>query len=61
MAARTGNGRPASAGADGLPVLSRPLLLAAGLLHWDGIAMKMVPDASLRLRPTKRRRARDTD
>ena len=60
MAARTGNGRGAMSGADGLPVFSRPLLLAVGLLRWDRIAMKMVPAASLRLRPTKRRGVRDT-
>jgi hypothetical protein len=39
-------------------VFSRPLLIATGLLRWDGIAMKMIPAASLRLRPTRRRRVR---
>jgi len=41
-------------GADGLPVLSRPLLLAAGLLRWDHIAKKMVPAAAYRPRSSKR-------
>jgi len=54
MAARTGNGRGAMSGADGLPVLSRPLLLAAGLLRWDHIAKKMVPAAAYRPRSSKR-------
>jgi hypothetical protein len=33
---------PREGAATPLPAFARPLLLAAGLLHWDGVAMKIV-------------------
>ena len=33
---------PREGAAAPLPAFARPLLLAAGLLHWDGVAMKIV-------------------
>ncbi|MDH4095361.1 MAG: hypothetical protein OEV81_11330 [Betaproteobacteria bacterium] len=42
MPSRSASKRAPREGAAPLPAFARPLLLAAGLLQWDGVAMKIV-------------------
>jgi hypothetical protein len=39
-------------------VFARPLHLSAGLLHWDGVAMKMVAPVKHPRKPVRKRTSR---
>lgn len=48
MPSRSASKRAPREGAAPLPAFARPLLLAAGLLQWDGVALRVVPRTRLR-------------
>jgi hypothetical protein len=50
MAARSAGRRVARAGEPPLTAFSLPLRIAAGMVHWDAIALKPVPGRSPRTR-----------